>query len=31
MVESKKAFPKEPRTMGLYTNLSPPLNLSPGR
>jgi len=34
MVESKKAFPKEPRTMGLgglYTNLSPPLNISPGR
>lgn len=32
MVESKKAFPKEPRTMGhggLYTNLSPPLNISP--
>ena len=34
MVESKKAFPKEPRSMGLsglYTNMSPPLNLSPGR
>ena len=38
MVESKKAFPKEPRTLslgGLYTsnmtNLSPPNNLSPGR
>jgi len=38
MVESKKAFPKEPRSLGLgglYTstiaNLSPPNNLSPGR
>lgn len=38
MVESKKAFPKEPRSLGLgglYTSnmaaLSPPNNLSPGR
>ena len=38
MVESKKAFPKEPRTLGLgglYTSnmaaLSPPNNISPGR
>jgi len=32
MVESKKAFPKEPRTMGnIYTNISPHLSLSPGR
>ena len=33
-VESKKALPKEPRTMGLgslNTNPSPPLNISPGR
>merc|ERR1711872_551472 len=29
MVESKKAFPKEPRTMGnLYTNITPHLSLS---
>ena len=34
MVESKKAFPKEPRSFdlgGMYANISPPINFSPGR